>query len=79
MSVKEILAGRDRVQTEAFEAFRGAYPFWADFCAPAKGWEKGSVPVLFLQTPGASAPRRSTVVAAISALRLQSTGSSNSA
>ena len=43
LAVKEILTGRDRVQTEAFEAFRGAYPFWADFCAPAKGWEKGSV------------------------------------
>ena len=24
-------------------AFRGAYPFRAEFCAPAKGWEKGSV------------------------------------
>ena len=43
LAVKEILAGRDRVQTEAFEAFRGAYPFRAEFCAPAKGWEKGSV------------------------------------
>ena len=40
LAVKEILAGRDRVQTETFEAFRGAYPFLADFCAPAKGWEK---------------------------------------
>ena len=43
LAVKEILAGRDRVQTEAFEAFRGAYPFRAEFCALAKGWEKGSV------------------------------------
>ena len=43
LAVKEVLAGRDRVQTEAFEAFRGAYPFAAEFCAPAKGWEKGSV------------------------------------
>ena len=43
LAVKEVLAGRDRVQTEAFEAFRGAYPFRAEFCAPAKGWEKGSV------------------------------------
>ena len=43
LAVKEILAGRDRVLTEAFEAFRGAYPFRAEFCAPAKGWEKGSV------------------------------------
>ncbi len=43
LAVKEILAGRDRVLTEAFEAFRGGYPFRAEFCAPAKGWEKGSV------------------------------------
>ena len=40
LAVKEILAGRDRVLTEAFEAFRGGYPFRAEFCAPAKGWEK---------------------------------------
>ena len=31
---------RDRVQTEAFEECRGAYPFRAEFCAPAQGWEK---------------------------------------
>ena len=31
------------MQTDAFKAFRGAYPFAAAFCAPAKGWEKGSV------------------------------------
>ena len=43
LAVKDVLAGRDRVQTEAFDAFRGAYPFRAEFCAPAKGWEKGSV------------------------------------
>ena len=43
LAVKDVLAGRDRVQTEAFEGFRGAYPFRAEFCAPAKGWEKGSV------------------------------------
>ena len=43
LAVKEILAGRDRVLTETFEAFRGAYPFRPEFCAPAKGWEKGSV------------------------------------
>ena len=30
-------------QTDAFQAFRGGYPFAAAFCAPAKGWEKGSV------------------------------------
>ena len=40
LAVKDVLAGRDRVQTEAF---RGGYPFRAEFCAPAKGWEKGSV------------------------------------
>ena len=43
LAVKAVLAGRDRVETEAFEAFRGGYPFRAEFCAPAKGWEKGSV------------------------------------
>ena len=43
LAVKDVLAGRDRVETDAFEAFRGAYPFGAEFCAPAKGWEKGSV------------------------------------
>jgi len=42
-AVKAVLAGRDRVETEAFEAFRDGYPFRAEFCAPAKGWEKGSV------------------------------------
>ena len=43
IAVKRVLTGRDRVQTDAFQAFRGAYPFAAAFCAPAKGWEKGSV------------------------------------
>ena len=43
LAVKAVLAGRDRLETEAFAAFRGAYPFRAEFCAPAKGWEKGSV------------------------------------
>ena len=43
LAVKDVLAGRDRVQTEAFKAFCGGYPFRAEFCAPAKGWEKGSV------------------------------------
>ncbi len=41
--VKKVLAGRDREITDGFEAFRGAYPFGAEYCAPAKGWEKGSV------------------------------------
>ncbi len=43
LAVKAVLVGRDRAETEAFEAFRGGYPFRAEFCAPAKGWEKGSV------------------------------------
>jgi len=41
--VKKVLAGRDREITKGFEGFRGAYPFGAEYCAPAKGWEKGSV------------------------------------
>ncbi len=28
------------MQTEAFEALRGVYPFRADFYVPARGWEK---------------------------------------
>ncbi len=43
LAVKEVLRGRDRIETELFHAFRGAFPFEAEFCAPAKGWEKGSV------------------------------------
>jgi transposase len=43
MVVKKILRGRDREVTQAFEGFRGQYPFGAEFCAPAKGNEKGSV------------------------------------
>lgn len=42
LAVKRVLAGREREETDAFHGFRGAYPFHADFCAPAKGWEKGS-------------------------------------
>ena len=42
LAVKEVLRGRERVETTLFHAFRGAFPFEADFCAPAKGWEKGS-------------------------------------
>ena len=30
LAVKDVLAGRDRVQTEAFEGFRGTYPFRAE-------------------------------------------------
>lgn len=43
LAVKEVLRGRERVETALFHAFRGAFPFDADFCAPAKAWEKGSV------------------------------------
>ena len=40
--VKKVLRGRDRKVTKAFDGFRGQYPFAAEFCAPAKGNEKGS-------------------------------------
>ena len=43
LAVKEVLTGRDRTETEAFAGFRGAWPFAAEYCAPRKGWEKGSV------------------------------------
>jgi transposase len=43
LAVKKVLSGRDRELTAGFDGFRGAYPFAAEFCAPAKGWEKGSV------------------------------------
>ena len=43
LAVKKVLSGAHREETKAFHAFRGAYPFHADFCAPGKGWEKGSV------------------------------------
>jgi transposase len=43
LAVKKILSGAHREETDAFHAFRGAYPLHVDFCAPGKGWEKGSV------------------------------------
>lgn len=43
MVVKKVLRGRDREVTDAFEGFRGQYPFGVEFCTPAKGNEKGSV------------------------------------
>jgi transposase len=43
MAVKEVLRGPERIETRSFEAFRGEFPLRVDFCAPAKGWEKGSV------------------------------------
>jgi len=43
LAVKEVLRGSERVEHRAFQGFRGTYPFHVDFCAPRKGWEKGSV------------------------------------
>ncbi len=43
MVVKKVLRGRERELTDAFEGFRGQYPFGVEFCTPAKGNEKGSV------------------------------------
>ena len=43
LAVREVLRGPERIQTQLFAAFRGAFPLRADFCAPGKGWEKGSV------------------------------------
>jgi transposase len=43
LAVKQIGRGRERLETTAFEAWRGGWPLGVDYCAPAKGWEKGSV------------------------------------
>jgi transposase len=43
LAVKRVLPGRERAEADAFHAFRGGYPFHADYCAPARGNEKGSV------------------------------------
>ncbi len=43
LAVREVLRGPDRIEQRAFQGFRGAFPVHADFCAPRKGWEKGSV------------------------------------
>jgi transposase len=43
LAVKKILRGVEREETRAFHGWRGAFPLHADFCAPGKGWEKGSV------------------------------------
>lgn len=43
LAVKKVLPGTEREETRAFHAWRGAFPLAADFCAPAKGNEKGSV------------------------------------
>ena len=36
LAVKQVLSGRDRLETEAFAAFRGAYPFRAELSARSK-------------------------------------------
>lgn len=43
LAVKRVRRGREREETDLFHAFRGAFPLHVDFCAPGKGWEKGSV------------------------------------
>jgi transposase len=43
LAVREVLKGSERAENRAFQAFRGALPVEADFCAPRKGNEKGSV------------------------------------
>ena len=43
LAVKKVLSGTHREETKAFDAFHGSFPFHADFCAPGKGCEKGSV------------------------------------
>ena len=43
LAVRKVLKGTDRVETDRFHAFRGEWVLHVDFCAPAKGWEKGSV------------------------------------
>lgn len=43
LAVKKILPGPEREETKAFHGWRGCIPLQVDFCAPAKGNEKGSV------------------------------------
>ena len=43
LAVREVLRGPERVENRVFHAFRGELALGADFCAPRKGWEKGSV------------------------------------
>jgi Mu transposase, C-terminal domain len=43
LAVKKILPGPEREETHAFHGWRGCFPLGVDFCAPAKGNEKGSV------------------------------------
>mgnify|MGYP001949769240 CR=1 FL=1 len=41
--VREVRLGTDRLETAGFAGYRGSLPIRVDFCAPAKGWEKGAV------------------------------------
>ncbi|MCP4003666.1 MAG: IS21 family transposase [bacterium] len=43
LAVKKVLKGTERIENQMFHGFRGGWPVHADFCAPGKGWEKGSV------------------------------------
>jgi transposase len=43
LAVREVLRGTERLENRTFHAFRGELALAAEFCAPAKGWEKGSV------------------------------------
>jgi len=43
LAVKKVLKGADRIETKLFRAFHGEWPLHVDYCAPASGWEKGSV------------------------------------
>lgn len=43
LAVREVLRGPEREENRRFQAFRGELALHADFCAPRKGWEKGSV------------------------------------
>jgi transposase len=43
LAVREVLRGPERVENRRFHAFRGELALDVDFCAPRKGWEKGSV------------------------------------
>lgn len=42
LAVREVLRGPERLENRVFQAFRGALPLHADFCAPRRGNEKGS-------------------------------------
>jgi transposase len=43
IAVKKVLPGIEREEQRAFHGWRGSWPLHVDYCAPAKGNEKGSV------------------------------------